>query len=203
MGIPTIWRFTGDVTSTAAGVTAIGATKVTSAMLGTNLATGYIPLDMTTGKIIVTNALQATTEGMLPDTNTDPILLRINGATDKAHRLDWAATSVVEFDFAPFAYPVDLDDTAAVVVKLLISKNTNTDTTATVAVSYFEGIGDTNAGGNTAALNATAITQYTVSVTAANVGVYPNVAKIGLIPSAHGTDAIRLHGAWIEYTRKS
>lgn len=193
----------GDISLTSTGVTAIGATKVLASMLGANLAKGFIPLDIGSARIIAADVLSATSEGSFPDTNTDPILQRINGATDKGWRLVWAATSVIEVDFPPFAYPPDLDDTAAVEAHLLISKDSNTDTTATLAVSYFEGIGDTNAGGNTAALNATALTEYTVSVTAGNVGAHPNFAKIGITPSAHGTDAIRLHAAWIEYTRKS
>lgn len=194
---------TGDVTISGAGVTAIGANKVLASMLGANLAKGYIPLDIFTARIIAANAIQNTTEAGVPDGNTTPSIARVNAATDKQGRLIWAATDVTEIQFAPFAYPPDLDDTAAVNVNLLVGKDANTDTTATIAVSYWENTGDTNAGGNTAALNATALTRYSVAIAAADVAAYPKVATVGLIPSAHNNDAIHLYAAWVEYTRKS
>lgn len=72
----------------------------------------------------------------------------------------------------------------------------------TMAVTYFEGIGDTNAGGNSAAITGTTITEYTVTIAATDIGAHPNFANISFTPAAHGTDELRLYAAWIEYTRK-
>jgi hypothetical protein len=179
-----------------------GNTATSGTYTNSSVNTGYINLDITTVRLIPANVIQNTTEAGVPDGNTAPLIERINGATDKAHRLVWAAAGVVEIDFAPFAYPPDLDDAQNLTVNLLISKDTNTDSAAVVAVSYFEGIGDSNAGGNTAALATAAITKYTVTIAANDVGAYPTMAKVGLTPGAHNNDAIRLHAAWIEYASK-
>ena len=176
---------------------------VEAADLGANLRKGFIPLDLSTARVLNSNAIINTTEGGVPDGNTDPILARINGATDIVERLTWAANSVVEVQFPNIPKPPDLDDTADVLIKLLIDKDTNTNNAAVIAVKYFEGIGDTNAGGNTAALATADLTAYTVTILAANVAAAPGVMSIALVPGAHANDAFRLHGAWIEYTRKT
>lgn len=191
----------GTIGAGGVGATQLGTASVTAVKLSATLKTGYIPLSLNTARIIASNAIANLTEGGIPDGNTDPILQRINGATDKNWRLVWAAASVVELAFEPFALPPDIDDASAIIVNLLVSKDTNTDNAAVIAVGYFQGIGDTNAGGNTAALATAAITKYTRSIAASDVQVYPDMVAITLIPGTHGTDAIRLHAAWIEYTR--
>lgn len=170
--------------------------------LPTNLATGYIPLDITTVKIIAANAIGNTTEGLFPDGNTAPALARVNGATDKCLRVTWASSSSVEVQFPPFVYPPDLDDTAAITVHILAAMGGATDTPV-VSVGYFEGVGDTNAGGDTAAVTGTTPAEYSVSIAADDVGAAPTAATICLTPGAHTTDNLHLYGAWVEYTRKT
>jgi hypothetical protein len=176
--------------------------SISAAKLASNLRTGFIPLDITNAKIIAANVIGNTTEGLLPDGNTDPSLQRVNGATDKALRVIWGAASVVEIQLPSFAYPPDLDDTAAVTVKLLARMAGAADT-PTIAVGYFEGVGDTNAGGNTGALSQSLAAPVTRTIAAADIGPAPNFATITLTPAAHGTDALWLYAAWVEYTRKS
>lgn len=191
----------GSLGSGTVGTTQLGSGSVTSEKLGGNLTKGFINLDITSARIISTNAIQNTTEGGVPDGNTDPILARVNGATDKALRITWAAASVVEIQFPPVAKPPDLDDASALTVHLLIAKNTNTDTAAVVAVSIWDGVGDTNAGGNTAALASASLAEYTVTLAAGDLGAAPGVLNIGVTPGTHANDAIYLYAAWIEYTR--
>ena len=191
---------TGDVT-VAAGVSAIGASKVLASMLGANLGKGIIPLDITTAKIIAGDAIGNTTEGLFPDGNTAPSLARVNAATDKALRLVWASSSSVEIQFAPIAYPGDLDDTAAVTVHFLANMAGATDT-PTLTVGYFEGVGDTDAGGATGALSTT-VAEVSRSIAAGDVGAHPKAGNITLTPGSHTTDALYIYAAWVEYTRKS
>lgn len=181
--------------------TQLATGAVTAAKLATTLKTGYIPLDITSVRIIATNAIQNTTEGGVPDGNTDPILARVNGATDKALRLTWAAASVVEVQFAPVAKPADLDGASNLTVHLMLAKDTNTDTSATVDIQVFDGVGDTECGAATAALAAATLAEYSATVSAANLGDHPGFLNISLVPSAHDNDAIYLYAAWIEYTR--
>lgn len=176
--------------------------QVTAAKLTDTLATGFISLPLAQARLIATNDIAAknATDGGLVSLDTDPTLKRVNGATDKKLRLSWAATSVIPVTW-DITYPPDLDDTANVIVHVLAAMAGATDT-PTLAVAYFEGLGDTNAGGNTAAITGTTIADYSRTITAANIGAYPNGASIEFVPAAHGTDALHIYAAWVEYTRK-
>lgn len=188
------------IPSTVVGRENLPAAGIGASDLTTTLATGYIPLPLGWAREAVTNAIPNTAaNGGLLASDTTPILERVNGATDKKQRINWAASNSDEITW-DFPYPPDLDDTAAVTVNLLMVMAGATDT-PTVAVSYFEGVGDTNAGGNTTALSNT-LTHKTVTIAAGDVGAYPTGASVGVVVGAHTTDACYLYGAWITYTRK-
>lgn len=192
----------GSVASGGINTTQLAAGAVTAPKLSTNLAIGYIPLPLDRWRIITTNDISAknAADGGLVSLDTDPTYKRVNGATDKKTRLAWAATSVVEVQ-QDFAYPPDLDDTAALTIHLLSGVGGAMDTPA-IAVGYFEGVGDTNAGGNTPSLAQT-VADKIVTIAAADVGAYPQGAAVSLIPAAHANDAIYIYAAWLEYARKS
>lgn len=183
------------------GQTQLGDEAVGPDQLEGSLDTGFIPLDITTVRIIATNAIQNTAEGGVPDGNTDPILARVNGATDIALRLTWAAQSVVEVQFAPVAKPPDLDASSDMTVHLMLAKDANTDTSAVVGVKVFDGVGDSNAGGNTAALAAATLAEKSVTVASANIAAAPGFFNISVTPGTHDNDAIYCYDAWIEYKR--
>lgn len=175
--------------------------NVTAAKLTDTLALGMIPLPLGSAREIVANAIpNAAAIGGLLASDTTPILERVNGATDKKMRLRWAATNVDALQW-DITYPPDLDDTANVIVYVLAAMGGASDT-PTLAINYFEGLGDTNAGGNTAAVTGTSIAVYSRTITAANIGAYPNGASIEIVPAAHGTDTLLIYAAWVEYTRK-
>lgn len=191
----------GDLGSGTVGEANLANGGVTAPKLSATLQTGFIPLDITTARIISTNAIQNTTEGGVPDGNTAPSLARVNGATDKALRLIWAASSSVEIQFAPIAKPPDLDGAANLTIHLLMAKDTNTDNAVTVDVQVFDGVGDTECGAATGALSAATLAEYSATVDAADLGDHPGFLNVSLIPGTHTTDAIYLYAAWIEYTR--
>lgn len=189
------------------GADTVGSTQVANNAIGvselsTNLQLGFIPLPLTAWRLIATNDIAAknAADGGTISLDTDPTLKRVNAATDKQLRIAWAAASVVPIT-CQFAYPPDIDDASTLIVHLLMGMAGASDTPV-VAVSFWEGVGDTNAGGNTTAL-AAAVADKTVTIAAADVGAYPKAASIDLIPAAHATDAIYLYAAWIVYTRKS
>lgn len=174
---------------------------------GTNSAKGYVVFDLKTARLVASNDVPntaATPSGGILTSNTAPALIRVSTNTDKALRVLWAASSVVELILGSFMYPADLDPTADVVVKILAAMGGSSDT-PTMGISYFEGVGDGNAGGSTAAITGTTPAVYSVTVATADVaGEYPTgFATIGLTPAAHGTDALALYGAWVEYTKKT
>lgn len=191
---------TGDLASLAVTTAKINTAAVTAAKLTTTMATGMIPLPLALAREISSNDIINTAgdAGVLSK-NTTPILERVNGATDKKQRISWAASNSDEIVW-DIVYPPDLDDAAAVTVKFRALMAGATDTPV-VAVSYFEGVGDTNAGGNSGALS-NAVQTLSVVIAASDVGAAPNGASIGFVPGAHTTDILYLLSAWVEYTRK-
>jgi hypothetical protein len=165
------------------------------------LRVGFIPLDITTARIIAANAIQATVEGGMGDSNTSPALERVNGATDKALRLAWAAAGVAEVAFPPVVMPPDLDPGAPVEVHLICAKDANANT-VTIDVQAWAGIGDTEMGGATPTI-AEAKAEYSVPLAAADIPAHPDFLNIQLIPGAHAGDALYVYAAWLEYTRKA
>lgn len=193
----------GTLGTGSVGTTELAANGVTAAKITATMRSGYIPLDITTARLLSTNAIANTVEAFVPDGNTNPSLARVNGATDKQLRLVWAVSNSDEITFAPIAYPPDLDDTAVISVKFLAAME-GTGDTPVLTVGYFEAVGDTNAGGNTAAVTGTAVAEYSVDIAHTNVGTHPNTATITLTPGAHTTssNALYVYNAWVEYTRK-
>lgn len=163
---------------------------------------GVIQIGIDRCRILSSDAYLNTIEGGTPDGNTNPALKRVNAATDKMARLEWAASNSDEVDFPNFVYPPDLDDTQDITVHVLAAMAGVTDT-PTLAIGFFEGLGDTNAGGNTGAVTGTAIAEYTRTIAAADVGAHPKVAKFSIIPAAHTTDILSIYAAWVEYTKKT
>lgn len=191
----------GTLGTGTVGTTQLADAGVTAGKLSTTLKTGYIPLDLAAAREIATNdIINAAGNGGILALDTTPIFERVNVATDKKLRFRWAASNSDAITWN-FGYPPDLDDAATVIVNILAAMGGATDT-PTVAINYFENVGDTNAGGNTAAVTGTSIAQYTRTIAAADVGAYPKAASVELVPGAHTTDTFLLYGAWIEYTRK-
>jgi hypothetical protein len=176
--------------------------QVTAAKVTDTMATGFIPLDIGSLRIIAANVIGNTSEGMLLDGNTAPSLQRVNSATDKALRVIWASSSSIECQFPPVPKPPDMDGTVAFSVHLMMGKDTNTDNTVTVDVQMFDGVGDTEAGAPTAALAAAALAEYSADMAAGDLAEHPGFINISLIPGTHTTDAIWLYAAWVEYARK-
>ena len=171
-----------------------------------NLKKGVIQLPITEARIIASNdiGVKGATDGGTASKDTDPILERTNGATDKSLRLSWASASVIEVQMPPVAYPPDLDDAQPIIVNILAGMKAGSVDAPVITVSAWEGVGDTNMGGDTAALS-TALQKLTVALAAADVGAYPKFLTIGLKPGAHATasnDAY-VYAAWLEYTRRA
>lgn len=196
-GVTTV-KIIDDAVTTAK----IADNNITAALLTATMAKGFIPLDIGSLRIIAGNVIGNTSEGMLLDGNTAPSFQRVNSATDKALRVIWAASSSVEVQFPPVPKPPDLDGAVALTLHLMMGKDTNTDNTVVVTAGIYDGVGDTDAGGATAALAAATLAEYTVTLAAGDLAEHPGFLNICLTPGAHTTDAIWLYGAWLEYARK-
>ena len=171
----------------------------------------FIPLDICALREIATNAIQnlAAHGGILASDST-PILERVNGATDKALRVKWAASDSNEAQFPPVPWPPDLDDTSDVIVHLLLSRSGTTDGCIVDVQAYENTVtgsayaADTEMGGNTSALTGSAnvIIEATRTLSASDIVGHPGFLNLSLVPAAHTTDILYLWAAWIEYQRE-
>lgn len=165
------------------------------------LATGFIPLDITTMREIATNDIQnlAAHGGKLAS-DSAPALQRVNGATDKALRVLWTAEADTdEAQFAPVVLPPDLDTSKPITLHALMAMEGASDSPA-VDFQVFSGKGDVEMGG-AVTVSGTAITEYTVQIAAANIGSLPGFLNISVVPAAHETDDLYLYASWLTYSR--
>ena len=205
---------TRNIADSAVTAAKIAANAVTAAKLSATMGVGHIPLPLTDARAVISNdygviavgaANTVGSGGILGQDGTGAsgvALQRINGATDKGTRLVWDTGSVIPVQWQ-IVIPGDLDDTAAVVIKFLAGMKAGSVDVPVLTVSYFEGVGDTNAGGVTAALSTT-VALKSVTVAAGDIAAAPNFASISVLPGAHATadNDVFMYAAWVEYTRK-
>jgi len=190
------------VAAGAIGTSALAANAVTAGKLTTTLGTGFIPLPMSIWRAVAANDVdvKANAGGLLAK-DTAPIFERVNVATDKQQRVRWAAASVIEIMLGSIISPPDLDNTSPVIFKIYAAMAGATDTPV-LAMSCFEGVGGANLGGNTGSVTGVTPAVYSANFTPTAVAGAPKPWSFGLVPAAHGTDALHLYSAWLEYTRK-
>jgi hypothetical protein len=181
----------------------IAANNITAGLLTTTLAKGIIQLPLDQWNIIAANAIDSKANNAgLPAVDTTPLLERVNAATDKQQRLRWAAAGVSEIAFGGIISPPDLDNTQPVVFNMYAAMGGATDHPAS-AVSFFEGVGGSNIGGNLPAMaGGTTPAIYTLNCTAVATAAAPLPWSIGFTPAAHGADTLLVYAAWLTYTRK-
>lgn len=180
---------------------AINGTQLTTDAAQLNaLATGYIPVDLFDAREIAANdiATLAAHGGILASDST-PVLERVNTATDKALRINWAAGNDDEVTFSAVTLPPDIDTSAAVEVHLLVARGATTNAT-TLDVQAFNMTGDTEMGTQLTLNTTTTIDEYTVTLAAANIAAEPGFVSLSLVPGSHANETVLLYGIWIEYT---
>lgn len=171
--------------------------------LSASMRIGYIELPLDRWRLIATNEIPpiavASGNGGQLASNTAPALIRANAATDKKLTINWASSSSVEIT-QDFSYRPDMDTRYPVTIHIRAKSAGATDAPV-ITVGYFEEIGDTNAGGDTAVTSA-AIQDLTREIGNRDVGAYPKNASITLIPGAHTSDALVVTGTYITYIKK-
>lgn len=174
--------------------------SITADALSTSMQLGQIQLPLVNWReLSAADIINAAGNGGLLAKDTTPILERVNVGTDPALRLKWAATNVDALTIS-IASPPDLDEAQSVTVKLRAKMSGATDTPV-IGVDIREDVGGSNIGGNSGALSSTLAT-VTRTFTATADPTTQKGWTITLTPGAHGTDALELYAAWIEYTRK-
>ncbi len=126
-----------------------------------------------------------------------PYIERVNGGTDPTMRVVWPAADVTPIQLPPIKLPDDLNSDADVIVRIQ-AKSSSTNDTPTIGVAAYEGLGDTNFGGDTGALSDSLDE---VSRTLANADIAGGTfLSLILTPAAHATDNVEVYSISVEYT---
>ena len=190
----------GTLASGGVGTAQLADNAVTAAKLNGALATGFIPLMLASWREVASDDIQnlAAHGGILAKDST-PILEYTNGDTDSAIRLNYAAADVNEIAIQ-IPLPPDLDVTGDIEIHLRAAMGGATDSPA-MASDVFFNEGDTKVEDTVTVDQDTTVTEYTITVAAADVPAGAQTMSIELTPGAHGTDALHVYAIWIEYTR--
>ncbi len=178
--------------------------KITIAALRTFLVgKGKIPLDITSLRLVATDDIDTlANHGGILGLDSTPRLKRVATSTDKALKVEWIGGNVDEVQFPPVFMPPDLDSAVDVTIHLLAKMSAGGDV-PTIDVQVFDGIGDSEMGGPTAALSSS-LAELSVTIANANISGHPTgFFNISLIPGTHATQLVELYAAWVEYTRKA
>jgi predicted RecA/RadA family phage recombinase len=190
----------GTLATGGVGTTQLADSGVTAAKLSATLKTGFIPLPVTTWREVGTNDIQAlAAHGGILAKDSTPILEFTNLDTDSAIRLNWAATDVNAIAIQT-PLPPDLDVASNVELHMRAAMGGATDTPVIDADTFFNE-GDTKVSDASAAITGTTVTEYTITVAAADVPAGAQTMSVELTPAAHGTDALHVYALWLEYTR--
>ena len=165
--------------------------------LNGELANGFIPIPLVNWREVAANDIQALAAvgGLLAKDST-PILEMTNGDTDSALRLRWAASDSNPI-VAQVPVPPYLDTGNDVVLHVLAAMAGATDSPAVASDAYFN-VGDTKVE-DSATISGTTVTEYTITIAAADVPSGAQTLTVELTPAAHTTDALYVYATWIEH----
>lgn len=186
----------------AAGATAAATSEAALAELYANIlsAANFIGIPLNTFRETTNFDVGAiAVNGGILASDTTPILEAINAATDGCQRLVWAATNVDQV-VTSIPLPPNLDVASDLVLHTRIRSDTNASDAVGFTVDTFFNEGDTKVV-DTSETNATdGWLEKITTIAAADIPAGAQTITIGLTPVAHGTDAMELSSAWLEYT---
>jgi hypothetical protein len=134
--------------------------------------------------------------------DSTPNFEAVNGATDRAQQLQWAASNVDKISVTVML-PVDLDGTKTMTVQMVAGKTGTMDTVAMSVSAWFDR-GDTELTGTTSNLaNGTGAAVTGVTLAAADVSDTPGQLTVVIFPGTHANDTVELYGVRLDYTSKA
>ena len=136
--------------------------------------------------------------GVLASDST-PILEAINAATDGCQRFSWVLDDVDQITIQAII-PPDIDVSADIVFHCRIASEDTTDAVG-FTVDWFINEGDTKVVDTTTTNQTATYAEKVATLGNADIPAGSQTITIGLTPVAHGTDAMYMTAAWLEYTR--
>jgi len=164
-------------------------------------AQSFLPISLMNLREVSSMAVgNAAANGGLLASDTTPILKPINGGTDGAQILEWAASNndpvAVQIPLPP-----DLDDTADLVVHTRIKSGGTTNAVGFTVDSWFDE-GDTKVTDTSETNQTTTWAEKITTIAAADVPSGAQTLTLSLTPVAHTTDTMSMSSVWLEYKKK-
>lgn len=164
---------------------------------------GHIPIPLTSLREATAFAIAASNaNGGVLSSDTTPIYSSVEGATDECLAVTWA-TGIVQQVVTSVSIPPDMNKAADLVVHARLASGATVDIPSFTVQSYFNE-GDTVVSDTLAAAAATsAYAEVTQAIAAADVPAAAQMLTMGFTPASHDTDAFKMTGLWLEYTRRT
>lgn len=137
--------------------------------------------------------------GGLLASDTTPILNTVNGDTDGAFRVNWAAGNQDPIGFQ-VPLPKDFDDSADLLIRIRAASESTNDTPTFASDAYFDE-GDTKVEDTSDAVS-DSYADKTITIAAADIPSGARTISVELTPGSHATDALYVTAIWLEYKRK-
>ena len=192
-----------DVGDTAVADTTAAVTGVTAARYAATIAAADIPAAAMTASIEITPGAHGTdilyiyAVWMEYTVEATPKLATINGDTDSAFAVTWAASDVTPVAFQ-IPVPAEYDETANITVTLYGKMGGATNTPVVSLDTYFD-VGDTKVEDDTTAFGSTVALE-TATIAAADIPASAVTMTIEMTPGAHTTDTLILYAVKVTYT---
>ena len=163
----------------------------------------HIPIPLFSLREAVAFAIPASNANMgILGLDTTPALSSVEGATDECTGVTWA-TGNVDQVIANVCLPPDMNKAADLVVHARVASGGATDIPSFTLESFFNE-GDTKVSDTLAAGSATSdYAEITQAIAAADVPADAQMVTMGFTPASHDTDAFKVTGLWLEYTRRT
>lgn len=162
---------------------------------------GFVPLSLMQFREASSMAVgNAVANGGLLASDTTPILQPINGATDGAQVVAWAASNNDPI-ITQISLPPDRDDAADLVLHTRIASAGTTNAVGFTVDTWFNE-GDTKVTDTSETNQTTSYAEKITTIAAADVPSGAQTLTLSLTPVAHTTDIMYLSSAWLEYKTK-
>ena len=192
-----------DVGDTSVADTTAAVTGVTPARYSATIAAADIPAAAMTASIEITPGAHGTdilyiyAVWLEYTVAATPKLATINGDTDSAFAVTWAASDVTPVAFQ-IPVPADYDETADMTVTLYGKMSGATNTPVVSLDTYFD-VGDTKVEDDTTAFGSTVALE-TATIAAADIPASAVTMTIEMTPGAHTTDTLILYAVKVTYS---
>lgn len=131
---------------------------------------------------------------------TTPSLGSINGASDAAQMVSWAAGNVDKIG-VQIPLPLDFDSSQDVELHIRARLGGTTDSNVDISVETFWGEGDSKITDTIQDVDGTQWQEKIATIDSKDIDSYSTLT-LALVPAAHATDSLDVSLMWLEYSRK-